>query len=97
MIYKKTETKSGIRYRRDGLLFSVNNIPLNILEILQTQSEYNDTPIPEKDVHTCIFCGTETTWGRMVNLETLFLCKDHYYSENLGKLAQKQRKLHEVN
>lgn len=92
MIYKKTETKNGIRYRRGGLLFSVNNIPLDILEILQTQNEYDDTPIVGES-RTCIFCGSETNWGRMVNNQYLYLCKDHYYSVNLGKLAQKQREL----
>lgn len=96
MIYKKTETKNGIRYRRDGLLFSVNNIPLDILEILQEKAEYDDTPLPEKEARTCIFCGTETTWGRTVNNEYLHLCKDHYYSTTLGKLAQKQRELQQV-
>lgn len=96
MKYSKQETKNGIRYRKDGKLYSVNNIPLNILEILQTQPEYDGTPVPEKEVRTCIFCGTETTWSRMVNLESAYLCKDHYYSVNLGKLAQKQRELQQA-
>lgn len=93
MIYKKIDSKNGIRYYRAGKLFSVNNIPMNILEILQTQSEYDDTPIPVKVKRTCIFCGTETNWGRMVNNEFIDLCKDHYYNVSLGKLAQKQREL----
>jgi hypothetical protein len=39
----------------------------------------------------CIFCGEHSNLTRFVNLQRVALCETHYYSETIGKVAQKIR------
>ena len=55
--------------------------------------------VPEEPIKildkSCIFCKTHSNLTRMVNMQTVVICEKHYYSETVGKIAQKlnERKL----
>ena len=55
----------------------------------------NQQIIPDKPVvdtsKSCIFCGQPAKYQRFVQLRTIPICEEHYYSETVGKIAEKLR------
>lgn len=41
----------------------------------------------------CIFCGKFTTWHRFVNLQSVAVCDEHYYSKSTGETVEKLREI----
>lgn len=39
----------------------------------------------------CLFCGAFTNTKRFVNLQTIAVCEEHYYSTTIGQIAQKMK------
>lgn len=95
-LYKTFMVRGGKRYSKDGRLVAAANIDPKILQILHNTDTYEDgqeeivQTLPEK---ACIFCGAVSKWTKFVNLQTVYICDEHYYSESTGKIAQKVREL----
>lgn len=90
MKYKVIELpKGGLRYFRDGKLVSKTTIPANVFAQLKPDEEFDDEGIvPEAPVKTCIFCDAPTKISRLVNLQTVYICEEHYYDKTIGQIAQ---------
>jgi hypothetical protein len=39
----------------------------------------------------CIFCGQYAKYTRFINLQTIAICEEHYYSTTVGQTAQRIR------
>lgn len=91
---KFTDKKDAVRYRKDGKLFSPKNIPVNILQVLENNAIF-DEEAPEiiAQSRQCIFCGAYSKYSRLLDSQSIALCDEHYYSESLGKVAQKVREI----
>lgn len=56
---------------------------------LEVNDDAVDLSPPQK---VCIFCGAANcAQSRMLNSEIIYLCDEHYYSKNLGQIAQQVR------
>ena len=81
----------GTRYMKDGKFIAKDKVPEDV-RIKLDRGELN-VPVEEAPPvvreKECIFCGAHTNLTRMVNLQTVALCEEHYYSETIGKVAQK--------
>lgn len=82
---------NSLRYKKDGKMISPKEIPENILQVLQHNPVFNEEDEPVRTDKACIFCGTHSNLTRVVNLQVVSLCTDHYYSETIGKIAQHLR------
>lgn len=90
-IYKLS--KKGLpMYYKDGKLCSKDSIPTIVLENIKVNEPYEyEVEMPKEIVKECIFCGKSSNLTRMINANVVVLCKEHFYSENIGKIAQKLR------
>lgn len=76
-------------YKMDRKFVSVKNIPANIVELLNTNKEVDDTDLPPAPMYRgCIFCDKHSKLQRTVNLQTVYLCDEHYYDKTIGQVAQ---------
>lgn len=94
MIYKISPSKKeggNPRYRYNGRLVSVSDVPEDILELLKNQPTVE--VLEDKIDPVCIFCGSLARYSRFINLKTIPLCGQDYYDKSTGKIAQK---LHEL-
>lgn len=90
--YTQFTDKNGTkRYRKDGRLFSPKAIPANVLQVLDNNSEFDEEAIENQPSKECLFCGVYGKYPKLINGQTIALCEEHYYSENIGKIAQKLR------
>lgn len=103
MTYTKFEIPGrGVRYRKDNKLISVRDVPADeLMRLNKDQSEVPpETPVqrpdPESRDKNCIFCGEHTTWAKFIDLQTIPICQQHYYSESTGKIVQKMRETQSV-
>jgi hypothetical protein len=44
-----------------------------------------------KNAKNCIFCKGFGRYQRLVHLQTVYLCEEHYQTMNIGKIAQRMR------
>lgn len=79
---------NSLRYKKDGKMISPKDIPENILQVLQTNPVFNEEAPAEVRNKSCIFCGMYSNIVRLVNLQSVALCEEHYYSQSLGTIAQ---------
>ena len=84
MTYKIIQGTKGQRYLKDGKLVSKDKIPEDVLASL----------VDDKPVRTCAICGKVATKARLLNLQTIECCEEHY-TVTLGKLAELLRKKEE--
>lgn len=85
-LYKKVKgPHNNVRYSKNGIFISKDKIPISVLEEL-TRTNVVDVPIKE-----CVFCGVGCKFTRLVNLQTVYLCDEHYYSKTIGQIAQQIR------
>ena len=87
--YKAIHGSRGIRYTKDNRLVKKADVPEEELRRLAPRPE---PVMPDKQ---CLFCGEFAKYPRVVNLRTIYLCDNHYYSETLGKIAQRIREIEE--
>lgn len=96
--YKTFMVRGNPRFQKYGKLVKKNTLPRDVMEhfglLSPGEPEETDTPDePRKDPKACLFCGMHSRFTRYVNAQTVFVCDEHYYSENIGKVAQKLREL----
>ena len=87
IMYKIVEGAKGKRYMKDGRFIKASDVPEEELKRL----ELNIPDTIEGDNKKCIFCGMYSNLPRTVNGRTIYLCNEHFYSETIGKIAQKIR------
>lgn len=90
-LYKKYTGRNGTRYMKNGRIISVRDIPPNIVQVLENNLIFDEDKPPTQRDHECIFCGQYAKYERSVNLQTVEICEEHYYSMNVGKIAEKIR------
>lgn len=102
--YRKIKVRNGFRYLYNNRLVKKESVPVSVLEQLETQDTVPE-PVtetvtqeiqPEVD-KSCIFCGQHSTSSRFINLQTIFICEEHYYTTNVGQIAQKMRERETAN
>lgn len=83
------ETQSGVT-----AVVSRADVPADVLAELDAGKELaaaspsKTTIQPEK---VCTFCGVGSKLSRILDTQTIYLCDEHYYSKNLGQIAQHVR------
>ncbi len=97
-MYKVVTTPSGRNmYYHDGKLTSIKNIPDHIAIALASgtkeldETQYEDKEMKQTQDKSCIFCGQPTNIERLVNLQRVYICEEHYHTTNIGQIAQKIR------
>jgi hypothetical protein len=91
MTYKVIKgPKGGKRYMKDARFISAKDIPPDELIKLNLDMENVGEPI-EPVSKECIFCGAFANRPRLYNQQAIPLCEAHYYSETMGKIAQRVR------
>ncbi len=97
-IYKAFDGKKGVRYLKDKKFVSAKNIPAGILSQLKPGEELDDQGIFQEVANkSCVFCGSENCkMTRMIDTKIVYLCQDHYYSTNIGQIAQRLKVLQEA-
>lgn len=88
--YKAFKVRGETRYMRDGKFVKKSAVPMEIRELNEENPVKENEPfkLPEK---RCVFCGEFSNWTRLINGQSIVLCESHYYSETVGKVAQKVR------
>lgn len=83
--YVVTEPKGKTRFIKKA------DIPKDILEQVDKNNQYTDDGHAIGLAKVCLFCGQYAPLTRFLNLKTVALCNEHYYSETIGKIAAKIR------
>lgn len=97
--YKLIQTNGrGIRYLKDKKFIKKADIPADILAKIEMGK---DTPDEAENLNPdnkrCLFCGMGgCKYNRLISAQIVYLCDNHFYSENMGKIAQKVRELEGV-
>jgi len=82
-MYKKIKGRGGFRYLDGNNRFiAKDKIPKEELDKL------DGVPSP---MGGCIFCDKPAVYTRFINLQTIVLCEEHYYSQTVGQIAHKLR------
>lgn len=90
----KISKKDRPMYYRENKLVSKKDIPPVVLANLQPGVPYSHVVEgPQEIPKNCLFCGAPSKLVRLVNNKVLALCHDHFYSETVGKIAQKMKEL----
>lgn len=76
------------RYMRDGKLIKASEVPEDEIERMKGNVITQPEASPPK---SCLFCGAPARLTRYVNQRVVYICDDHYYTETIGKIAQKLR------
>lgn len=92
-IYTKTIGGLGYTvYKRDRRPCKTADVPGNIMTLLETQDEVDDTELKlEKPLNKCVFCGMFTRLSRQANGQSIDICEEHYHNSTLGQLVQQVR------
>lgn len=88
---KKNGPRGRFLYFKDGKMISVKDIPEDIVDKLPLNGEYEEKEVVAPTVRKCIFCGNHATESRFVDLQTIYLCEEDYYSKTTGKITEKLR------
>lgn len=80
-------------YRRDKCWIKKDKIPGNILPLLKVGGPpiSDDNLKIESPLHPCVFCKAFTKTSRFINLQTIYICEEHYYSKTTGQIIQQVR------
>lgn len=92
-MYKTINGKNGVRYMKDNRFVKKADIPADVLIKLNVGMEVEDKPV-EKEPLVCIFCGMGTKITRFLNMQSIAICEEHYYSKNVGQTVQQFNKVH---
>ena len=89
-MYKKSKGPRGrFLYFKDGKMVSPKSIPEDVLAKLNDHVTVE--PPKEKPQRTCIFCGEPGTEESFIDLQTIYLCQEHYLNKTKGEIAHKLR------
>lgn len=89
-MYKVRDGARGRKlYFHNGKMISQKDVPEEVMAKLLFSDQIEETMIapPEPD-KVCIVCGEHGDKTRFVNLQTVVLCEEHYYSMTMGKIVQ---------
>ena len=78
--------KGTVRYMLNGRMVKATSIPEDVMIRL------HETPLEKASDRLCIFCGAPSKYSRLVNLQSVYICNEHYYSKTLGQVAEQDRK-----
>lgn len=90
------------RYRKNKKMVKVNTLPRDVMERFgllnpEAPEQEEETPDePRKNPKACIFCGMHSRYTRFVNLQTIYVCDEHYQTKNIGKCAARLREMKEL-
>lgn len=87
--YKLIKNKHGNRYMKDNRFVKFDNVPQAVKDKLETHSA-----AAELDPKKCIFCGIYATETRFIQLQTIALCDEHFYSKNVGQIVQRLKEIY---
>lgn len=88
-----TRTDGSIRYMKDKKFTSKSSIPANVLRQLKPNNEVDDEGMDlEAPLKECIFCQAPTKMYRFINLQTIYICEEHYYDKTTGQIVQQLNK-----
>lgn len=88
--YKLINSKHGNRYMKDNRFIKADDVPQEIKDKLETKTAAAEAPSK-----TCIFCGEAATESRFIQLQTIALCNDHFYSRTVGQIVQKLKEIYQ--
>lgn len=89
-IYTRRRTGLGyVVYARDKKPVKTIAVPANIVRLLETEKEVDDTGMKlEKPYGRCLFCLKLTHLEKTVQGQTIAICEEHFYSKTTGQIAQ---------
>lgn len=89
-IYKAYKGLQGSKiYRKDGRIQKNDTVPGNIVALLETQDEVDDTNLQhEAPLKKCVFCSMGTKMYRQANGDSIPVCEHHYQEKTLGQLVK---------
>lgn len=92
--YKMFTVRGRPKFRKIGErgLMKQNALPRDVMDHFGLLGDESPEE-PKKNPKACIFCGMHSRYTRFVNGQTVYICDEHYYSENIGKIVQKLREL----
>lgn len=93
--YKIVTGKNGDRYMKDSRFVSKASLPPEIYTQLKVGVTVTDEELNPVIDRACVFCGVYSNLSRLLNGQAVYICEEHYYSESIGKIAQRIRELHE--
>lgn len=93
--YKIIRGSKGDRYMFKGKLVKTASVPRDVIIKLNVGMPSVDVAPIEKVPLTCIFCGMGTKITRFLNLQSIPICEEHYYSKNVGQIVHKFNEVHE--
>lgn len=76
----------------DGKFIGKDKIPPEEIERMEEATKSR-----EIESKACIFCGMHSNLQRSVNGKVVALCEQHFYSTNIGQVAQQIREKETVN
>lgn len=87
------KVRDGIKGRKlyfhDGKMISIQDVPDEVLYELQFTDQVEERHLePPRFNKPCLACDKEGKYERIVHMQTIVLCNEHYYSLNIGKIAQ---------
>lgn len=80
-------------YKQDHKMIKATKIPGNIFPLLKVGGPViSDEGMKlEAPLHPCVFCKEMTKTLRLINMQTIYLCNEHYYSKTTGQVIQQVR------
>lgn len=93
-------TRKGLNnsklFVKDKALIKKTEVPANIYDQLinadiGTVIDDAEVKVVEAPLKLCIFCKQPTKLTRFVNLQTVYLCEEHYHDKTIGQVAQQIR------
>lgn len=84
--YAMVKTPGGaVRYKNvtSGKLVKRASIPPEALQKL-----FMEKVVEEAPKKSCLFCGAFAPCVRLVNLQAIALCNEHYYGKTIGQVVQ---------
>ena len=95
--YKLVTGRNGVRYMKDNRFVKKESLPPEVWTQLKVNEISTEEMLNPKVDRSCIFCGEQSKLSRLLNAQTIYLCDNHYYSETIGKVAQRVRERNEEN
>lgn len=80
---KQIEGKHGIRYIKDGQFIAKAKLTNEDLDELYEAAK--------PDPKGCLFCGIPSRLTRFLDMQTVYLCEEHYHAKSIGNIAHKLR------
>lgn len=87
--YKLIKGKYGNRYMKNNRFVKFDSVPQEVKDKLETSNAAE-----QLDPKKCIFCGEPATETRFIQLQTIALCSEHFYSKNVGHIVMRLKEVY---